>query len=34
LHWIFSLDFSSDQMVEITMPMIAIHTIVREKREE
>jgi hypothetical protein len=30
----FSLDFSSCQMVEITMPMIAIHTIVIEKKEE
>lgn len=34
LHWIFSLDFSSCQMVEITVPMIAIHTIVIEKKEE
>jgi hypothetical protein len=34
LHWIFSLDFFSCQMVEITVPMIAIHTIVIEKKEE
>jgi hypothetical protein len=32
LHWIFSLGFSSCQMVEITMPMIALHTIVIEKK--